>query len=313
MWDKARKSLLIDSILRGYDVPMIYLRKTNGSLPYQFEVVDGQQRLRAVWEFMDGHYPLSKNTQDICGIRVANKGFDDLNSRMRNRLQNFELVVAYIEDAHQPAISEVFSRMQMGIRLNPAELRNAIQTGLRHAIDSTARLHPFFRDSRIPAARFKHQDYLAHAFSVCHHRVQRDAKAPQLKDDYTHITDSADYAPLIGAANKILDIMHDLNSRNRKRLTQKWMFVDLFYFLYCNRDKIKRIGKPTLSSLYRELDDERRKHNAEPELLLEGKHTQRDRDLYDYIMAFKYAGGEKSNLQQRAKVIERRFSSPLGL
>ena len=313
VWDKSRKALLIDSILRGYDVPMIYLLKTNESQPYHFEVVDGQQRLRAVWDFIDGTYSLAKDAQDINGIRIANKSFDDLTNRMKNKLRNFEIVIAYIVDAHQPAISEVFSRMQMGIRLNPAELRNAIQTGLRHAIDSTARLHPFFRESRIPPARFKHQDYLAHALSVCHHRSQRDAKAPQLKDDYTHLTESSDYAPLIAAANDILDLLHNINTRNRKRITQKWMFVDLFYFLYCNRKKIKLISKPALSSLYRKLDDDRREHNAEPELLLAGKPTRGDRDLYDYIMAFKYAGGEKSSLQQRAKVVKRRFSATLGL
>ena len=292
---------------------MIYLRRTNEPQPYRFEVVDGQQRLRAVWEFIDGHYQLAKETNDIDGKRVANKGFDELSAGMKNKLRNFEIVVAYIEDARQPAISEVFSRMQMGIRLNPAELRNAIQSGLRHAIDSTARLHSFFRESRIPAARFKHQDYLAHAISVCHHRLRRDAKAPQLKDDYTHMTDSAVYAPLIDASNRILDVLQDLNSRNRKRLTQKWMFVDLFYFLYVNREKIGSIRKPVLSSLYRDFDEERIEHNAEPEFLLVGNPSQRKRNLYDYILAFKYAGGEKANLQQRARVMKHRFSSPLGL
>lgn len=313
VWDRSRKSLLIDSILRGYDVPMIYLRKINGALPYRFEVVDGQQRLRAIWEFLDGQYSLSKDTLDIGRIRVAGSSFEDLSAKMKNRLRNFEFVIAYIEDAHQPAISEVFSRMQMGIRLNPAELRNAIQTGLRHAIDTTARLHPFFTESRIPAARFKHQDYLAHALSVCHHDLQRDAKAPQLKDDYLHITDSAMYAPLIDSANDILDVLRQVNGRNRRRLTQKWMFVDLFYFLYQNRSTIDSMKKTTLSTLYQQLDDDRRENNAEPELLLDGKPSKQDRDLYDYIIAFKYAGGEKSNLQHRAAVINRRFARPLGI
>ena len=311
VWDRTRKALLVDSIIRGYDVPMIYLRKTNEVQPYQFEVVDGQQRLRAVWEFLDGDYSLSKDAKDIDGFRVADTSFEDLSRKLKAKLRNFEIVVAYIEDAQQPAISEVFSRMQMGIRLNPAELRNAIQTGIRHAIDSTARLHPFFLESRIPAARFKHQDYLAHALSVCHHRSTRDAKAPQLKDDYMHLTDTADYAPLIASANVVLDVLHDINARSRKRITQKWMFVDLFYFLYCNRSKIKKVSKSKLSELYLELDDDRREYNAEPELLIGGKPTRRQRDLYDYIIAFKYAGGERANLQQRARVVDRRFTKAL--
>lgn len=312
VWIRSRQALLIDSILRGYDIPMIYLRKTNDSTPHQFEVVDGQQRLRAVWDFLDGHYTLAKDAEAVNGVRIANKRIDDLPKSMQAKLHEFEVVIAYIEDAHQPAVSEIFSRMQMGVRLNPPELRNAIQTGLRHAIDSTARLHPFFHDSRIPAARFKHQDYLAHALSVCHHRARRDAKARQLKDDYVHVTDSAIYAPLMQSANAILNVLHDLNVRNQKRITQKWMFVDLFYFLYEKRGRLSKIDNRTLSSSYRKLDEDRRKHNAEPEILIEGKHGKEERDLYDYIIAFKYAGGERANLQQRAEVVGRRLSKAVG-
>ena len=207
---------------------MIYLRKTNEVQPYQFEVVDGQQRLRAIWEFMDGEYRLSKDAQTINGTHIANSLFDDLSNRMKTALRRFEIIIGYIEDAQQPAISEVFSRMQMGIRLNPPELRNAVQSGLRHGIDSIARLHPFFLESRIPVTRFKHQDYLAHGLSVSHHRARRDAKAPQLMDDYIHITDFAVCSDLLDAANSILDVLHQVNIRNQRRITQKWMFVDLY-------------------------------------------------------------------------------------
>ena len=313
VWERSRKALLIDSILRGYDVPMIYLRKTNEVQPYQYEVVDGQQRLRAIWEFMDGEYRLSKDAQTINGTHIANSLFDDLSSRMKAALRNFEIVIGYIEGAQQPAISEVFSRMQMGIRLNPPELRNAVQSGLRHGIDSIARLHPFFRESRIPVARFKHQDYLAHGLSVSHHRARRDAKAPQLMDDYIHITDVAVYSDLLDAANSILDVLHDVNMRNQRRITQKWMFVDLYYFLHQCRNQLQKLNKKTLSNLYRELDDDRREHNAEPDLLLVDSPTDREKDLYDYIMAFKYSGGERSNLQHRARIVRRRLSCALGI
>ena len=47
VWNDAKKQLLIDSILRGYDLPKFYLRSTDP--PYEHEVVDGQQRLHAIW------------------------------------------------------------------------------------------------------------------------------------------------------------------------------------------------------------------------------------------------------------------------
>lgn len=313
VWTRPTKALLIDSILRRYDVPMVYLLERDVPLPHKFEVVDGQQRLRAIWEFIDGDYSLSKDAPNIDNVPISNKQYDQLPNAFRNRLRTFEIVVAYITGARQPQVSEVFARMQMGVRLNPPELRNAIQTGLRHAIDGIARDHPFFKNSKIPSLRFNHQDFLAHAVSVCHHGATRDAKAAQLKDDYIQLADSNIYSPLMAATDDILNVLDSVNLEVSKRMTQKWMFVDLFYFLYQNRKRLTSIKPHRLIELYRVLDNDRREFNAEPERLLESTPTDAEKDLYDYIMAFKYAGGEKSNLQQRAQVIVRRFAKPLGL
>lgn len=48
VWTTAQKQLLIDTILREYDVPKMYWRKL-ASAPDRYDVVDGQQRLRAIW------------------------------------------------------------------------------------------------------------------------------------------------------------------------------------------------------------------------------------------------------------------------
>jgi uncharacterized protein with ParB-like and HNH nuclease domain len=57
VWSLSQKQLLVDTILRGYDVPKLYWRQT-GKSPDAYEVVDGQQRMRAIWEFHDGNYGL---------------------------------------------------------------------------------------------------------------------------------------------------------------------------------------------------------------------------------------------------------------
>lgn len=45
VWGSSQKQLLIDTILRDYDVPKLYWRKI-GSKPDKYDVVDGPQRLR---------------------------------------------------------------------------------------------------------------------------------------------------------------------------------------------------------------------------------------------------------------------------
>ncbi len=58
VWSNDRKQLLIDSILRGWKLPKLYFAKTSDD-PEEFDVVDGQQRLMAIFEFFDGTLNLS--------------------------------------------------------------------------------------------------------------------------------------------------------------------------------------------------------------------------------------------------------------
>jgi hypothetical protein len=309
VWSRPKQALLIDSILRGYDVPMIYLREMPPDTSYKYEVVDGQQRLRAVWEFIDGAYVLSKRMEPINQRNVSEQSYSQLPAPMRKRIDNFRIVVAFVQSAREPEISRLFSRMQMGVRLNPPELRNAVQSPLRHAIDGTAREHPFFKESRIQPARFKRQDYLAHAFSLCLHKGAVDLKAPQLMEDYERVADVKKYVPLMSDMQDILEFLKLVNQFTAKRITQKWMFVDLCYLLYERKARIGKLNPEAFAEAYETFDRERLTHNASPDILLEGVPSRRSRQLYDYIQAFKISGGEKKNLKQRNRILSMRLAS----
>ena len=75
VWTTAQKQMLMDSILRGYDVPKFYWHKVSEK---QYDVVDGQQRLRAIWEFMDNKYALAKDADPIDGVEIAKIKYPDL-------------------------------------------------------------------------------------------------------------------------------------------------------------------------------------------------------------------------------------------
>lgn len=312
VWSTPKKALLVDSILRKYDVPMIYFRECTSGTPFKYEVVDGQQRLRSIWDFRDGELVLSEDFENVGKHKISNKKYRELHSTLKRRFNSFQLVIAFVKRAREPVVSKLFSRMQMGVRLNPAELRNAVQTGLRHAIDSTARLQPFFQKARIPSARFKHQDYLAHAVSICMHGVKRDLKAPNLMDDYKRVLDDTIYAPIISDSFDILEFLNRVNRQTAYRITQKWIFVDLFYLLFQKKKKLRKLSYKKFAEIYLKFDKERLKHNAVPEILLQGKPNQNKKDLYNYINAFKISGGTSKNLKRRNNILKRRFKSELG-
>ena len=59
-WSRKQKQLLIDSILREYDIPKMYWLSVARADGVKYEVIDGQQRLRTIWEFQAGEYGLRR-------------------------------------------------------------------------------------------------------------------------------------------------------------------------------------------------------------------------------------------------------------
>src|SRR2546422_6491688 len=62
VWTLAQKKRLVDSVLRGYPIPLIYLhhisKQVAGHKREDFEVIDGQQRITALYEYKEGSFKL---------------------------------------------------------------------------------------------------------------------------------------------------------------------------------------------------------------------------------------------------------------
>jgi uncharacterized protein with ParB-like and HNH nuclease domain len=64
VWDTEQKQMLIDSILRDIDIPKIYLRKLTGA-KFKYEIIDGQQRMRAIWDYLKNNFSLSEEANQL--------------------------------------------------------------------------------------------------------------------------------------------------------------------------------------------------------------------------------------------------------
>ena len=58
LWTKEDMRLLIDSILTDIDIPKLYFYEVQKD---EYEVIDGQQRLWAIWRFIDNEYDFQLN------------------------------------------------------------------------------------------------------------------------------------------------------------------------------------------------------------------------------------------------------------
>lgn len=316
VWTPYKKKLLIDSILRGIDIPKFYFRKLNSST-YDFEVADGQQRINSLLSFYNNELRLEKRKDkglDLSKIgnrKVGEKKFEDLPKEVQKKFLTYKITVAIVENAQNYEIRTLFGRLQEGIQLNPAEKRNAIISKIGSQIDNYVLNHKFFNNCKISKRRYKHQDYLAHSLALTLYKNKRDLKADLLYDLYldNSVEITQDFLEKI---DKILDIMHEIDIESEKRIKNKFAFIDIFNLLESNYNSWEKIDVEGFAQQYDKFENDRLDNRSDPRKLIEKrKATKYDKLLYDYILAFDYAGSETSNIETRLKVFSNIFDKYL--
>ncbi|MBR6124095.1 DUF262 domain-containing protein [Candidatus Saccharibacteria bacterium] len=159
VWGTSQKQLLIDTILKGYDIPKLYLRKV-ASNPDKYEVVDGQQRLRAIWGFINEEYALASDAENLNGEKIAGLKYNQLSDDIRlDRFDSYNLDVVVITESDEEEVREMFLRLQNGTSLKAQEKRNAMPGKMRNFIKTLVN-HKFFEKVNFNNARFAH-DHIA--------------------------------------------------------------------------------------------------------------------------------------------------------
>lgn len=125
VWDDVKASRLIESLLLNVPIPVCYFAEIeNGA----YSVIDGQQRLTAIYRFLKNEYPLR-------GLRVRpelnKKRFSQL-EQPDKRLVNSRSIrcIVILKESHPDIRFDVFERLNTSsVRLNAQELRNSIYRG----------------------------------------------------------------------------------------------------------------------------------------------------------------------------------------
>jgi hypothetical protein len=139
VWTDEEKAFLVDTILRGYPVPEIYvyaIPSTDGSASDVISVVDGQQRLRTCLEFLADQFPVVFDTHKLEPLYTLadtpwfNKRFSELDEDQRNSFRRYKLIVRDLEGVSDDEIRHMFHRLnQSNISLNAQELRYSMYQG----------------------------------------------------------------------------------------------------------------------------------------------------------------------------------------
>lgn len=123
VWTPSARSYLIDTILKRLPIPKIYLRTRVDVTTHKSirEVVDGQQRLRAIIDFANDGFPLSKRAEEFSGKRYSTLAPED-----QEAFLSYPVAVDQLINASDEDVLEVFARLNSyNVTLNPAEMRHA--------------------------------------------------------------------------------------------------------------------------------------------------------------------------------------------
>jgi Protein of unknown function DUF262 len=134
VWSKPRKQRLIDSILRDWHVPPIHVIE-NATSKKQ-EVLDGQQRLASIRDFVDNQFPVDGQIEPIDPAIRELDGmlFRQLPEKWRRQFNQFTIRVFRIVDYHSSEPAELFFRLNQPASLTGAEQRNAFFGPVREQI-----------------------------------------------------------------------------------------------------------------------------------------------------------------------------------
>jgi hypothetical protein len=142
LWSRSKKEGLIDTIIRNYDMPKIYLRRPDvirvgGG---KDEVLDGQQRLSTVFALKEGN------------LTYKGKYWADLPTAIQKRINNYKIDVTIMKMTEEQARTQ-FAKLQEGLSLNGQEKRNAAGGQLNDKIKALA-MSEFFPKTAIRKRRF---------------------------------------------------------------------------------------------------------------------------------------------------------------
>ena len=150
VWNEKAKSYLMDTIIRGLPIPPIFMRQkidVTSKKTYR-EIIDGQQRLRAITEYIQNKFPISKTHNELYG----GKYYDDLDEEIKEQILEYDIFVEVINEKEDPVIYDMFARLNTNnCVLNRQELRNSRYWGEFKvaAYNTAAEYRELFYDNKI--------------------------------------------------------------------------------------------------------------------------------------------------------------------
>lgn len=194
VWSEEKQSFLIDSILKNYPMPPIFLHQVidSNSGATKYNVIDGKQRLNAILRFISNELELPSD-YDVGAFgdsRLNGKKFCDLEGELQEfkmQFWRYILSVEYIETDDIDVINNVFDRLNRnGEPLEPQELRKAqyYNTELIQLVDKSSKLVDWNNLGKVKISRMQDAEFVSELIFFILEGEPMDASKRENIDEY---------------------------------------------------------------------------------------------------------------------------------
>ncbi|WP_131812751.1 DUF262 domain-containing protein, partial [Mycolicibacterium peregrinum] len=190
VWNNAKASRLIESLLLNVPIPVIYLAEAPGD---RYEIIDGHQRVRSIARFVSNEFPLS-GLQVISDPDHRGKRFHQIPTAHQRRIRTRVIRAIIITDESHPNMKfEVFERLNAGsVALNAQEIRNSTYRGaFMNRVKSDWVMNEDFRaciNTKMPRGRMVDHELIIRVLALRHSLDTYRPPLPRFLNEYCRLT-----------------------------------------------------------------------------------------------------------------------------
>ena len=173
VWDNARKSKLIESLILEDPIPPIYAAKFGET----YSLIDGKQRTGTLSEFLDDGFVLEDlemfsledvETGEMEDYDINGMKFSDLPEIFQNAIKDSALTVITLHEPTEEKICEVFFKLNNGKPLNAITLTRVKAKSRKEIVELGS--HELFKNALTAKAleRYTNEDIVVKSWAVLH-------------------------------------------------------------------------------------------------------------------------------------------------
>ena len=256
VWSKAAKVMLIDTIIKNIPMPKLYLeRKVSSKEPTYRIVIDGQQRITTILEYIEGELVLPNTYEDKAW---AGKRFDELGEEQHSIFLNYVLNINELTNSTDAEIRDLYSRVnKYTVQLNKQELRKCDYPGDFIELAEVLVTRDFFEEARVFTAamtrRMTDVEFVEELLMILLEGMQdKKSTIDDFCERYKKIDDRESLVEEFDKCLWLIDKLFGEIKLSETRFRQRTDLYSLFAVVY-SFDKDGKSLKPDLQEVQNEL------------------------------------------------------------